>query len=173
MADCHQDGVLDRIFYGIVKAAQDRENIGQYHGFETDQYQENKTQVGDGARHFHDQQKIENQDNQNRQQDEPDSSCLLEVFTERFPVGTEDVGLLVFNHLQGDVVHCCEVCADRHNRDTHNKENNVQHHQVENTAHDLRELTVQAEKTHSLFLFSVELNLPPICVPAGRHYLKV
>ena len=173
MADRHQHGVFDRVFHGIVKTAQYRENIGEDHSLKKDQHQENKAQVSDRARHIHNQQKIENQNDQDCQHNEPDSGCLFEVFTERFPVGTEDVGLLVFNHLQGDVVHCCEVCADRHNRDTHNKENNVQHHQVENTAHDLRELTVQAEKTHSLFLFSVELNLPPICVPAGRHYLKV
>lgn len=60
-----------------------------------DQYQENKTQVGDGTRHSHDQQKIKNQNNQNRQQDEPDGSCLLEVFAEGFPVGTEDIRLLI------------------------------------------------------------------------------
>ena len=109
----------------------------------------------------------------NRQQDEPDGSCLLEVFAEGFPVGTEDIRLLIFDHLQRDVVHCCEIGADCHNRDTHNKENNVQHHQVEDTAHNLRELTVQAEKTHNLFLFSVELSVPPINVPAGRHHRKV
>ena len=120
-----------------------------------------------------DQQKIKNQNNQNRQQDEPDGSCLLEVFAEGFPVGTEDIRLLIFDHLQRDVVHCCEIGADCHNRDTHNKENNVQHHQVEDTAHNLRELTVQAEKTHNLFLFSVELSVPPINVPAGRHHRKV
>ena len=56
----------------------------------------NKTQVGDGTRHSHDQQKIKNQNNQNRQQDEPDGSCLLEVFAEGFPVGTEDIRLLIF-----------------------------------------------------------------------------
>ena len=55
-----------------------------------------KTQVGDGTRHSHDQQKIKNQNNQNRQQDEPDGSCLLEVFAEGFPVGTEDIRLLIF-----------------------------------------------------------------------------
>lgn len=160
-------------FYSIVKAAQYRKYIRKYHGLEKDQYQENKTQVGDGTRHSHDQQKIKNQNNQNRQQDEPDGSCLLEVFAEGFPVGTEDIRLLIFDHLQRDVVHCCEIGADCHNRDTHNKENNVQHHQVEDTAHNLRELTVQAEKTHNLFLFSVELSVPPINVPAGRHHRKV
>ena len=43
---------------------------------------------------------------------EPDGSCLLEVFAEGFPVGTEDIRLPHFDHLQRDVVHCCEIGFD-------------------------------------------------------------